>query len=81
MGMMPPSGVRRIDQRLFTQVPRIGILRTSPFGISANFALKAFYEVGSLDVFLEVLEVGCLVGASPYTISRPEWGLAPMTLG
>ena len=40
-----------------------------------------FYEVGSLDVFLEALQVGCLVGASPYTISRPKWGLAPMTLG
>src|SRR5829696_9075787 len=24
---------------------------------------------------------GCLVGASPYTISRPKWGQAPMTLG
>jgi hypothetical protein len=34
-----------------------------------------------LDVFLGVLEVRYLVGASPYTISRPKWGHAPMTLG
>ena len=67
----------------FLELRHYGVPRslTSVFTISANFALTEFYEVGKLDVFLEVLEVGCLVGASPYTISRPKWGQALMTLG
>jgi hypothetical protein len=54
------------------ELPRTSIRLSSHSGDSAKFAYTEFYEVGSLDVFLEALEVGCLVGPSPYKISRPE---------
>jgi hypothetical protein len=37
---------RLILSPLFTRVRRIDFLRTSPFGLSANFALTEFSEVG-----------------------------------
>jgi hypothetical protein len=57
---------------LFTLVRASAVLRTSEVRSSEKLARRTFSEV---------LEEGYRVGASPHKISRPEWGLALMTLG